>query len=184
MAGWRDEFMQAVLKIAVGQYVSANWPNPVEQAIVAAQSGLELLGWVRFVEGGEVSAPDRRDLAKIPAPKKLQMLLDIGGIDPSIPPSLTALPGLDPNWSSGPGVVVGVRNRLVHPRKKSGQVSWTHDVLIEVWLLASRYLELCLLHLLGVTSGVRDRLNSDVWVGSIKAPPWAPKSAQGEGVEE
>lgn len=176
MAGWRDEFMRTVLRTAVGQYVSANRPSPVEQAIIAAQSGLELLGWVRLVEGGQISASDWRNPVTTPAAKKIRMLLDLAGIDPGIPQSFTALHRLDPNWSSGPEVVAGVRNRLVHPRKVSGQVGWPYEVLIEAWLLVSRYLELCLLHLLGVTSGVRDRLSSDVWVGSIKAPPWAPES--------
>jgi hypothetical protein len=38
MNRWADEFGQAVMRTAVGQYVSANSPDPVEVAIVVAQS--------------------------------------------------------------------------------------------------------------------------------------------------
>jgi hypothetical protein len=54
VAEWRDPFGQAVMNTAMGQYVSANSPNPVEVAIMVAQSGLELMGRAEFVETGAV----------------------------------------------------------------------------------------------------------------------------------
>lgn len=172
MSLWEDPFENAVLRTSVGQYVSANNPSPVETAITVAQSGLELLGWVEFVETNRVSKADWENSRSHPAAKRISLLLDECSADKSIPSALKNLQGLDGNWQSGPAVVAGVRNRLVHPRKSADRVSWPREVLCEAWLLMSRYLELCILHRLGVTSGIRDRLDSNVWVGSISPPPW------------
>jgi hypothetical protein len=94
-------------------------------------------------------------------------------MDETIPASLSSLTSLNPNWKTGPEVVAGVRNRLVHPSKKDGGVAWDPTVLVEAWTLISLYLERALLRRLSVRSKVRKRLDPNVWVGAVETPPWA-----------
>lgn len=164
---------RAGLRVAIGQFISANRPSPVEIAVIAAQLGLELLGWLRLVETGRVKEADWNNHNRYPASRRIRELLALGKVDTSIPSSLSSLVGLDPNWRDGPAVVAGVRNRLVHPRHLgAGVVGWDGGVLADAWLLSSRYLELSLLHALGVRSEIRNRLAESQWTGSTALPPW------------
>jgi hypothetical protein len=172
MNQWADEFGQAVMRTAVGQYVSANSPDPVEVAIVVAQSGLELLGWAELVETGLISEDDWTNPGRVRASEKIRRLLDLGNASDKIPQSLSSLGNLDANWRTGPEVAAGVRNRLVHPKKTAAGISWQGDVLVDAWILMCHYLELALLRRLEVTSGIRNRLVSDAWLGTIETPPW------------
>ncbi len=167
---WPRPDWQQGLRVLVGLYVTANRSSGIETAIIAAQSGLELLGWLRFVETRRIGAKSWRAMH---ADDKIRRLLGLGKVDLSIPSRTPALVGLDRSWRDGPSVVAGVRNRLVHPRRTGASVSWSPDVLAEAWLLSSRYLELALLHALGVASGVRDRLAASPYAGAIAIPPWA-----------
>jgi hypothetical protein len=167
---WRQ-----ALRIAIGQYVTANHPSPLEPAIMAAQSGLELMGWLRLVESRIVRKRDWLSMSTYPASRKIGELLGRGSVDLAIPSQLSALVGLDPNWTTGPEVVAGVRNRLVHPRRTKRGVGWDPDVLFDAWLLASSYLELALLQTFHVRGPIRNRiLSPSVWVGATVAPPWVP----------
>jgi hypothetical protein len=174
MAEWGDLFGQAVMKTAVGQYVSANRPDPLEVAIMVAQSGLELLGWAEFVETGAVTEDEWSHETR--ASNKIRKLLDSCSMSPDIPDSLTTLPGLKRSWQTGPEVVAGVRNRLVHPRKKDGRVSWDLPVLVDTWMLITHYLERAILKRLQVSTAVRSRLNPNIWVGAVETPPWTPQA--------
>jgi hypothetical protein len=171
---WADPVWQQGLRVALGQYVTANKPNPLETAIVVAQSGLELLGWLQFVESSKVHDQDWRNARRYPAERKIRNLLQLGNVDLSIPPQLASLRNLDSSWRDGPAVVAGVRNRLAHPRSASGKVGWPGQVLVDTWLLISRYLELALLHAMDVRSGIRNRLGSSQWTGATANPPWVP----------
>jgi hypothetical protein len=91
----------------------------------------------------------------------------------AIPQETSHLVGLDPSWQTGPEAIAGVRNRLVHPSRKADSSGWPVDVLIDAWRLSARYLELALLHRLGVRSPIRNRLNRNVWTGTVELPPWA-----------
>jgi hypothetical protein len=170
LAEWAEPFTNSLMRTAVGQYVAANRPDPVEVAIVVAQSGLELLGWTAFVESGAVT---KEAWKKMRASEKIANLLESIKADLAIPDGVATLRGLDPNWRSGPEAVAGVRNRLVHPSRKADSSSWPGEVLADAWLLSSRYLELALLHRVGVESPIRSRLNPNVMTGSVTPPPWA-----------
>jgi hypothetical protein len=138
----------------------------VENAIIAAQSGLELLGWLQFVEARNVSAADWNDPRLYPAHKKIRELLGLASVNADIPARFASLMGLDPSWRDGPSVVAGVRNRLVHPKNVAGRVGWPTPVLVDTWLLSTHYLELSLLYALGVQSLIRDRLGRERVVGA------------------
>ena len=169
LAEWDEPFTNSMMRTAVGQYVSANHPDPVEVAIVVAQSGLELLGWTAFVESGAVT---KKAWNKMPAVNKIAKLLELINADIDIPEVVANLRGLDSNWRSGPAAVAGARNRLVHPSRKADNSSWPGEVLVDAWLLSSRYLELALLHRMGVQSPIRSRLSPNVMTGSVAPPPW------------
>jgi hypothetical protein len=171
---WADPVWQQSLRVGIGQYITANKPNPVENAIIAAQSGLELLGWLQFVEARNVSAADWNDPRLYPAHKKIRELLGLASVNADIPVRFASLMGLDPSWRDGPSVVAGVRNRLVHPKNVAGRVGWPTPVLIDTWLLSTHYLELSLLYAMGVQSLIRDRLGRERGVGATLKPPWAP----------
>jgi hypothetical protein len=168
---WANPIWQQGLRVIIGQYVTANKPNPIETAIVAAQSGLELMGWLHFVESRSMGAKVWRDMR---ADKKIRNVLRLGGVDLLIPTQLASLVNLERSWKDGPAVVAGVRNRLVHPRRADGRVGWSGQVLVDSWLLISRYLELALLQAMDVRSGIRDRLGSSQWAGATVNPPWVP----------
>jgi hypothetical protein len=169
LTDWDEPFTNSLMRTAVGQYVSANRPDPVEVAIVVAQSGLELLGWTRFVESGSMSkAAWKRKLAA----ERIAMLLESIEAEIDIPDVVAKLRGVDATWQSGPQAVAGIRNRLVHPSRKGDSSFWPGEVLVDAWLLSSRYLELALLHRMGVRSPIRNRLNPNVMTGSVAPPPW------------
>jgi hypothetical protein len=146
----------------------------VENAIIAAQSGLELLGWLQFVEAGTVNAGHWNNSRLYPAHKKIRELLGLANVNSAIPARFASLMGLDPSWRDGPSVVAGVRNRLVHPKNVAGRVGWPTPVLIDTWLLSTHYLELSLLYAMGVQSPIRDRLGREQSVGLTVKPSWAP----------
>jgi hypothetical protein len=174
-ARWVDPVWQQALKVAIGQYVCANYPSPVETAIIAAQSGLELLSWMQLVESRLVPEADWTNKRRYPASRKIAELLHLGSIDVSIPPALSSLHGLDQNWGAGPEVLAGVRNQLVHPRRTQRGVGWSGTILTDAWLLGSSYLELALLFALNVTGSIRNRiLSPSPWVGATINPPWVP----------
>lgn len=176
---WVDPVWQQGLRVAIGLYISANKPSPLENAIIAAQSGLELLGWLQLVEGRRVAAPVWTDPRQYPAHRKMRELLGLANVDPAIPARLTKLPGLNQAWRDGPDVVAGVRNQLVHPTRARGRVGWQPEVLFETWLLASWYLELGLLHAMDVRNAVRNRLDPNVATGRVEKPPGCHRSAHG-----
>jgi hypothetical protein len=158
------------MRVGIGTYITANTPNPAETGIITAQSGLELLGWLRFVESGKISRADWKNKR---ASEKISDLLALASIDLSIPNQTPALIGLLPDWTTGPEVVAGVRNRLVHPSQRDGNAGWPSEVLVDAWRLSSRYLELSLLYLLDVRAPIRNRLNPSQLTGSVAPPPWA-----------
>lgn len=171
---WPDPFWHEVLRLSVGRFLSVNRPDPVEEAISAAQSGLELLGWARLVQDQGAYRP--RQWRDLPADEKVKALLDVANIAHAVPTELEALDRLarSENWGSGPEALTHVRNRLIHPRRRDGQFGWPHDVLVESWLLSSLYLELSLLHLLRAEGGYRCRLQSGGYSGPTTPFPWSP----------
>jgi hypothetical protein len=170
MTNWSAPFTNSVMRVGIGTYITANTPNPAETGIITAQSGLELLGWLRFVESGKISRADWKNKR---ASEKISDLLALASIDLSIPNQTPALIGLLPDWTTGPEVVAGVRNRLVHPSQRDGNAGWPSEVLVDAWRLSSRYLELSLLYLLDVRAPIRNRLNPSQLTGSVAPPPWA-----------
>lgn len=146
---WKDPVWNQGLKMVIAFYLSANRPRPTETAIASAQSGLELLAWLRLVETGEVEEEQWTSLAYSGA-RKVRGVLNLAQIDPAIPHAYRNLARLDPSWEDGPAVVAGVRNQLVHPRMRNGRIGPTLTTLLQTRMLSRGYLEDCILDVLKV----------------------------------
>ncbi len=146
---WQDPAWNQGLKVVIGFFLAANRPRPLETAIAAAQSGLELLGWLRLVESGDIDDEVWTSPAYSGA-RKVRGVLELAQIDPAIPHEYRSLARLDESWDDGPSVVAGVRNQLVHPRMRDGRIGPTMTTLRQTRKLSRQYLEDCILDLLKV----------------------------------
>jgi hypothetical protein len=73
-----------------------------------------------------------------------------------------------------------VRNSLVHPPKRIEEPEWPHrDELLEAWQLATWYLELAVLRLLGYRGEYVSRLRLEGWVVDIEVVPWSTSRNHG-----
>lgn len=158
--------------------MTANGGDPLDESIVTALSCLELLAWgVLEIEHQWLKLPRDGDLNLA---GRLRLLLHWAGIDPAIPPQLSALTSLttaDTNVTDGPSALAWLRNRSVHPPKlpKTGLPGWpSPERLQEGWRLALEYANLIILRLLGHTGEYGSRLHMEGrWVGSMTPVPWA-----------
>jgi hypothetical protein len=165
---WSQPFWKHVLRRGVRMYVSANWADPLDTAIVTAQMGLELPAWSVLVEDqGWLVERDGR----LHAPGKLRLLLKWADIPTGIPAELESLinHAKAKDWD-GPAAVAGVRNELVHPKRAEGLLS--SAVLRDAWLLAVRYLELSLLKVAGYEGDYVDRITTRFY-GHAERVPWS-----------
>jgi hypothetical protein len=174
----REPFWSSTIKRAMWKCVTANAASPLDESIVTALSCLELLAWaVLEVEERWLDLPRDGELSLA---GRLRLLLRWAGIDPTIPPQLTALAGLtkaDNNVTDGPTALTWIRNRSVHPPKvpRSGVPGWpSAEQLQEGWRLALEYANLVILRLLGHTGQYGSRLHTEGrWMGSMTPVPWA-----------
>ncbi len=174
MDRWGDDFWRDVLRRSIRIYVQANHPDPLETAIIMAQTALELLAWAVLVEQEQWV---KEGEGKLPAAARLRLLLKWSSIPTAIPEKLEALTRLararTPNWD-GPTAVAEVRNALVHP-KKADELREA-QVMADVWMLALWYLELTILRVIGYENVYSNRLR-DRWAGDVDPVPWAPTPA-------
>ena len=76
------------------------------------------------------------------------------------------------NWKNGPHALTEVRNDLVHPKEKLGNLS--HYVHHEAWNLGQWYIEMMLLNKLGYEGSYVNRLSDWSEQGQvIQRVPWA-----------
>lgn len=177
-----DPFWSSTIKRAIRRCITANTADPLDESIVTALSCLELLAWaILQIEHHWLNLPGDGELTLA---GQLRLLLHWTGIDPAIPPQLTALIAMtkeDSNIIDGPSALARIRNRSVHPPRlpKSGVPGWpSADRLHEGWRLALEYADLVILRLLGHMGEYGSRLHMDGrWTGEMTPVPWdAPYS--------
>jgi hypothetical protein len=127
---------------------------------VEACSGLELLGWAVLQRHQWLT---RDGLGRLPASGRVRLLLQWAGIPVELPTHLGALAGRRGRLSqpdvAGPELIFDVRNNLVHPPKRIDEPEWPdHNELLEAWQLATWYLELAVVRLLGYQGEYVSRL--------------------------
>lgn len=164
-----------VVDRAINHLLVANGDEVLDVRVPLASAGLELLGW-DVLQRHSWMTPDVINNRALTAGARTRLLLMWAGIDAEIPPHLTHLAAraraASPGWG-GPETLFEIRNKLVHPPKKLDDPEWpSPDELIEAWQLASWYLELVLLRLLGYTGKYWSRLRLGRYGSDTQPVPW------------
>jgi hypothetical protein len=177
-----DPGLEACIDRAVNLLVSANGQGVVlDVRIPVACSGLELMAWAVLQHHQWLSADALHGLS---SGSRARLLLQWAQIPAGLPPDSTALEArrqrLGKQSDGGPEMVFAVRNRVVHPPKRLSDPEWpTSGELLEAWQLATRYLELAILRVLGYTGEYVNRLQLHGWAGQTEPVPWAPRRLNG-----
>lgn len=172
LAHWLDEDRHKPLQFATTHAVSAVETGFVEQRLLTAVTGLELLSWVIDVRERNVNE-DR--WAQKSAYRRLRKLLVEArvpiGIDEELTPALATI-AKSLGYQDGPEAIIGIRHTLTHP-KDNVHLYAVDKALAEAHLLSLRYLELVLLHRIGYRGHAYDRTHRGRWSGDSQLVPWA-----------
>lgn len=172
LAHWLDPDRQKALQFATISAVSAVETGFVEQRLLTAVTGLELLSWVIDVRERKIN--EDRWTSKS-AYERLRKLLTEArvplGIDPDRSPDLAAL-ATSLGYRDGAEAIIKIRHSLTHP-KDNAHLYAVDKALAEAHLLSLRYLELVLLHRIGYRGHVHDRTHRGRWSGASQRVPWA-----------
>lgn len=173
LARWDDPDWKEVLRLGVDMYATANVQSTSEVSLIVAQAALELLAWVILVERRRVLSTGR--YGKLRGSDTLRRLLATAGIPGSIPPALEALTqsvltgSKRRAWIDGPHAVTDLRNVVVHPTRRRGELGqralpWFDAARLSLW-----YVELIVLRLLGYEGRYMNRMTFTEervpWVG-------------------
>jgi len=169
-----DPAWQSPLRTALSWYIEANSSGTThETRLVLGQVALELLAWVELVETRQIHS--RSAFKSLPAADKVRSLLHLLHIPCDIPSHFVELQSLQGGDApDGPGVVVWLRNALVHAGEKNpatiksvSGVQWR-----EAGQLALQYVDLSLLALCGY-QGKYARRGWKGWKGDDEVfVPW------------
>jgi hypothetical protein len=108
-----------------------------------------------------------------------RLLLQSAGIPIDLPADFSGLSTRQsrlgqPSWA-GPDLVFNVRNGVVHPPKNLNDPEWpSPDELFEAWRLATWYLELAIMQILGYNEQYMSRLKLTSGAGQTEPVPWQP----------
>ncbi len=146
-----DATWDSALRTALGWHIQANSSVAAhETKIVIAQVVLELLAWVQIVENQQLHS--RRDFERLSAAGRIRALLHHLKIPAAVPSHCPELMSLqDREAFDGPGVLVRLRNALVHATENSRSLTVSLSGL-QWWQagqLAVQYIELAVLALCG-----------------------------------
>jgi hypothetical protein len=159
---WRDPAQQPSLRFLTTSAIAAGESGFVEQRLMTALAALEHLHWITY----------RRDDGS--AHQRLRRLLSAASVDLDVVQEDQTVLARFAAGSDGPQTLVQIRNALTHP--KEPQEVYKHNGLLgEASRLASRYLDLALLHHVGYNGNVTDRTKITGWSGENRPVPWAPR---------
>jgi hypothetical protein len=175
-----DPALQQVVDRAGRHLLAANGPEVLDVRIPVACSGLELLGWAVLQRQQWLT---KEGLSRLPAKSRVRLLLQWAGVPVELPSQFAALAArrgrLAQSDVAGPELIFDVRNNLVHPPKRIDQPEWPdRDQLLEAWQLATWYLELALLRLLGYEGEYLSRLQLGGWDFDTEPVPWSTSRDQ------
>jgi len=168
-----DEGLERCIERAIALQLGANNGDvELDLRIPLACTGLELVAWSVLQHRGWLTST-----SKLAAAARLRLLLQWARIPIDVPADFTRLlrrrAAFLPPDSAGPEVVFEIRNKLVHPPRSLRDPEWPHpEELVEAWQLATWYLELAILKVLGYTGPHTSRLKMTGWVGETEPVPW------------
>lgn len=166
---WADPSHRHFLESIVHWYIEANAQSGfVEGAIVMAQTGLELLyNWYVIEEKKILTGDDARNIS---ASNKIRMLLSLINKPPEIPQGLKKLlqyANSNSEIKSGPDSIVYVRNAIIHGQldKRNKLIEIPLLVKSDILNLATWYIEVGILSILGYRGKYTNRCSGGIWSG-------------------
>lgn len=171
MLRWANDEWKEALQEVIYWYLNANnSARGIDAGIILTQAAIERLSY-------EFSVKDKRLLTvsgfkALPASDKFRLLFSSLGIPIDIPQYAPELKGLAKkhNWEDAPQALTKIRNALVHPDKKRGQLS---SAYYEAWNLGLRFLELAILAICDYNEGYHNRCGSSPRKGMhVIRVPW------------
>lgn len=181
-----DPASSGIDELAMNYAIEANGTSPIEIRVASAGAGLELLAWDELVEGETKGR--RKDRIKqyndAPASQNLATLLDRARIPTAdYPAALDDYASFDGSDPSGAVAVTAMRNRVMHPRRRDGELSLPGHAWAACSQLASHYLELLVLRRLGYVGRYSDRFHSG-FRGTTFPVAWAVPSTNAVGTDQ
>jgi len=184
---WQDEDLREAITLSVGWFLEARDSGAaIHTRLILSQVALELLSWVIMVEmGGHVSASGFKCL---PASDRIALLANQLRASPAIPSTYSDLlaEAAARNWISAPQALTEIRNRIIHPEKKSRGVMTTLDwrVIYQAAEWGCWLVELGILSLLGYEGRYDSRVAESgagfpfvPWIDPIQGPAPVGSSA-------
>lgn len=170
-----DPAQELIIERAINILMAADSNEVLDVRIPVATAGLELLAWavLRREQGMTKKASDR-----LSAGEAVARLCEWAEIPRAIPESLPFLAARlerigKASWD-GPEIVFNVRNRLVHPPASHSDPEWpSGEELADTWQLATWYLQMAVLRLLGYNGDHWSRLRLGRSSMDVEPVPWA-----------
>lgn len=143
----------------------------LEQRLATAVSAIEYLSWVEEVLNGTKTERDWRGSG---APTRIRRLLGRAHIPLTIAPTSPALAAFaaSENLVDAPAALIQVRDHVTHPKNRQALYR-QGSPLADAARLASRYLDLLIMHRIQYNGFVRDRTKITGWEGPSEPVPWA-----------
>ena len=166
-------FERCIHRAIALQLAANNGEVELDVRIPLACAGLELLGWSVLQHRGWLTTASYGSLS---AAGVLRLLLQYAGIPVELPTHHIGLLArrdklLRPD-DAGPEVLFDVRNKLLHPPNSLDDPEWPEKELPEAWDLATWYLELVILRVLGYDGAYVSRLRLTGLVSDTEQVPW------------
>ena len=165
-----DDFRKQVLTRTIRMRVAASYPNPIDAVIPTAISALELAASANNVSPIKFNPKNRDSTADA-----IRGLLDWLNLLTTIPTEMSKLIDYAKKREHAdlPAAVNGVRNRLVHPPKKTSD--WPDPyVMIDTWTMAMELIDLSVLRMLDYRGDYGHLHHTDGrFVGDVAPVPWA-----------
>jgi hypothetical protein len=164
LLGFARACQEPVVRRAIGNcvhwYIEANANHGgLEGSIVMALVALELLAWLELVNRVGMSSDG---FEKVPAHDKIRLYLKAKGI-PCTPvpdlPDLASFIQSEPGCADSVEALTRIRNRTVHPPKKSGFKDHSFELLEQAWRYSLYLLERSILAEASYASWFRSRLS-------------------------
>lgn len=170
----REPGLQAVIDRGINFLLTAGGSEVLDVRVPMACAGLELVAWGTLLRRTDMTPSGFKQSKGTVA----RALLEWAHIPIDLPDHFTALRSrstrLPEDRRSGPHTLFNLRNALVHPPKDIDDPDWPRaDELLEAWQLATWYLELVILRVLGYGREVQSRLVLGQWEGTVEPVPWA-----------
>jgi hypothetical protein len=173
---WSDDVRRDVVRRAIGYFVRANDPKPVDIAVLLAQAGLEFLSWTELVDADGMAT---RAADQLRAHGRIRAILTRRNVATDLPANLSDLTdaAVAVNTESrmtigdGPQLLTRMRNTVAHPKSTSPR--FTTAQWIAAWRLSQSYLQLAILGYLGYSGTHRNPISDEVMSGYSEQVPWA-----------